>query len=206
MPKTARRKKRRPAKPQPARTTQRSVVPAAEKNAQPVLTEESLRNLKNLFPLILHFYRVNGYIHLVALVILAVGLITTTQSFRDTHSHSEFVTSLVMSLWVFLVFVGMLLLVIFRRKHPLSLPEQWLRRFFKWERVVMASQVAVATFLLIYRVGGVDLIADFVRTHWESVSNKAANLTSTIISLMLSGIIGNFAYDILKRFVLRRKK
>jgi len=70
----------------------------------------------------------------------------------------------------------------------------------------MASQVAVATFLLIYRVGGVDLIADFVRTHWESVSNKAANLTSTIISLMLSGIIGNFAYDILKRFVLRRKK
>jgi hypothetical protein len=147
--------------------------------------------------------KVISYAGVVALLILQL---TVSKNFVDSHPNANTVIYAgFISLAVFIISAHSILSIL-GRKHPRTMTEQWMKRWFAWKMVISILMLTTCVFLIIYVLGVVDAISAFISVHWSSASILVVNTFSTILSLMLSGIIGNFAYDLLKRIVLRRKK
>jgi len=76
-------------------------------------------------------------------------------------------------------------------------------KFARLVRFLVAfGGVLVTTLLnvtLFYISGAIELLTAFLQTHWPSIEPKLSYYLSTLIGWIVSGILGNAAYDLLKR-------
>ncbi|MDQ3816358.1 MAG: hypothetical protein M3362_01550 [Acidobacteriota bacterium] len=80
------------------------------------------------------------------------------------------------------------------------------RKFIRWMVVLSIFSLALSIFPSLYVSGFTDKAASLISQYFPELSTKAKEVASYLITALLSGVIGNFAYDILKRIVLNRAK
>lgn len=173
-------------------------------------TESTLSVTKGMKTIPNSILRLQAIDILISITTIATLLFLSTnfsQTFIDSHPHMGFIIFPAGFVITFLVAITLSSRRVYARKFfSGTMTEQWMKRWYKLKMIRSVLMLTIASFLVIYRFGVVDIIAAFIRMHWSSASNWMVNAISTIISLTFSGIVGNFAYDMLKRIVLRKKK
>jgi hypothetical protein len=64
----------------------------------------------------------------------------------------------------------------------------------------------LVTVWCLYYFGVIDFMAVFIQSHWPSISQKASEWISTLIGWAISGIIGNGAFALIKRWRLKIRR
>ena len=178
----------------------RSIVQSGEKSPSERIDHMAVR--ATLFRL----NSIDRSIALSSLLGISILYFSLSQGFFDSHPHAHTILLVAFPSLSFILLLMYLWQNVLGRQHPLSLTEQWVKRWFAVKMSLSILMLSISVFLAIYVLGVVDAISDFIRAHWQSASNRMVNVASSVVSIILSGVIGNFAYDLLKRLVLRNKK
>jgi hypothetical protein len=196
MSKGAKQKKRRKTRLHTAQPIQRA------RNA-PSTTGRT--NYKALVETLFRLNAIDKYIGLTGVVALTIFQLSVNEKFMASHPNANTILRVAMFSLGFLLLSAHILISVLEYKHPLTLTEKWVRRWFAVKMSSSVLMLSICVFLTIYVFGVVDAISAFIRAHWQSASNLMVSVVSTLASFIISGVIGNFAYDVLKRLVLRRK-
>jgi len=150
-------------------------------------------------------YRIINYSVIgLAVLIYGVFLLTTDDEIVTIRPGLKAVAEIGSLLCFFFIGCGLLNMYRLVRYSGILVTEGWLKRWYMLHVFISSLLLAVPIFTVAYRFGAVDAISALINAYWQGVSKWAADSISSVVTVVLSGVAGNFAYDMLKRLVLRK--
>jgi len=116
---------------------------------------------------------------------------------------------LLYNLCLYSTFLLGLAAVVFQRTYKggvsiLHLPTELAVRKYRIVFLLQSICFSIVFLTLLYRFGIIDTVNKFVLWAIPKIEPKISNIISTILGWIVSGVIGNFAYDLLKRKYLAK--
>jgi hypothetical protein len=91
-----------------------------------------------------------------------------------------------------------------RARSQFAVNHELFRRMLLWRIAIDSASICVGLSTVLYAVGITPAVAAFLASHIPAITGTVSNIVSTLIVWVLSGVVGNFAYDMLKKALTKR--
>jgi hypothetical protein len=158
---------------------------------------------------ILEFFSIIRAVAL-AMVVMFIGMVVAVAYYipamesdpiKKSHPDAQFIFGNVAGA----VTLSMFVLALRARQFNVKVRQERMRalKYARW--LVLLSILSLTLIILpsLYLLGFTEAIIAFVNTHFPNLGKKTGEAISYMLTILFSGVCGNFAYDLLKRLASR---